>query len=178
MPLYFIRHGESLNNARKLFTGRSDSPLTKKGEHQARQTAEEIKNLGEVYQIVASPLSRALRTAEIIAEAVGHDSPIKIDERIIEYDLGELTGNKWRKIPEEEFLKLKSVEDPAEFRRRLTDFLNEYKNHDGNILIVAHAGVYRMIESARLGLEPAEFHAIDRPKNASYIELELSWLDR
>ena len=177
MPLYFIRHGESLNNSRNLFTGRSDSPLTKKGQDQARRTAEEIKSLGGVYQIVASPLIRAVKTAEIIAENLGHNSPIKVDERIIEYDLGELTGNKWRKIPVEEFSKLEGVEDPAEFRRRLIEFLNEYKNHDGNILVVAHAGVYRMIESARLGLEPAMFHTIDRPDNASYVELELTWLD-
>ncbi|MEX2014425.1 MAG: histidine phosphatase family protein [Candidatus Saccharimonadales bacterium] len=177
MALYFVRHGESTNNLEGLFTGRMDPALTKKGEQQARQTAEEIKALGEIYNIVSSPLGRAVKTAEIIAEIIGYRKPISVDERIIEYDLGELEGTPWRKIPKEEFARIKGVESPAEFQRRLIDFLNEYKDKKDNILIVGHGGVYRMIEATRLGLDPNSFHEVDRPSNASYMELNLSWLD-
>jgi broad specificity phosphatase PhoE len=177
MALYFVRHGESTNNASNLFTGRANPPLTKKGEEQAAKTAEEIKALGEISYVISSPLIRAVRTAEIIAEAIGYGKTIETDERIIEYDLGELESTTWRKIPTEEFSKIKGIEPPAKFRERLIDFLDEYKNKKNNILIVGHGGVYRMIESTRLGLEPAAFHTIDRPDNASYIKLELTWVD-
>lgn len=176
MPLYFIRHGESTNNLQGLFTGRLDPPLTKKGEEQAKLVAEEMKSLEGIDRIISSPLGRAIRTAEIIAENLGYGRPLEIDERIVEYDLGELAGTTLRRIPSEEFSGLKTVEDPVEFRSRLTDFLDEYKTVEENIILVSHGGVYRMIESARLGLEPTEFYKVDRPKNASYIELD--WLEQ
>jgi broad specificity phosphatase PhoE len=176
MALYFVRHGESTNNASNLFTGRANPFLTQRGEEQAAKTAEEIKALGGISYVVSSPLIRAVKTAEIIAEAIGYGKPIETDERIIEYDLGELESTTWRKIPREEFSKIKGIEPPAKFQERLIDFLDEYKDKRNNILIVGHGGVYRMIEATRLNLDPASFHEVDRPGNASYIELDLSWL--
>ncbi|HEX5798088.1 MAG TPA: histidine phosphatase family protein [Candidatus Saccharimonadales bacterium] len=177
MALYFVRHGESTNNAKNLFSGRANPSLTKKGEEQAIKTAREIKDLVEISHVISSPLDRAVRTAEIIAEAIGYEKPIETDERIIEYDLGELESTTWHKIPKEEFSKIKGIEPPAKFRARLIDFLNEHKNKNSNILIVGHGGVYRMIEASRLKLDPASFQEVDRPGNASYIELDISWLD-
>lgn len=176
MALYFVRHGESTSNLKGLFTGRINSPLTKKGEKQAAETAEHIKALGEIRYIVSSPLSRAVRTAEIISETIGYKKPIDVDERIIEYDIGELEGTPWRKISKEEIARIKKIEPPAQFQKRLVDFLNEYKDKK-NTLIVGHGGVYRMIEATRLGLEPGSFHEIARPDNASYTKLELNWME-
>jgi broad specificity phosphatase PhoE len=45
--IYFVRHGESEANARKVFAGkRDDSLLTKKGEEQAKEVANHVKSLG------------------------------------------------------------------------------------------------------------------------------------
>ncbi|MBF9172006.1 MULTISPECIES: histidine phosphatase family protein [Xanthomonas] len=39
MPLYFVRHGESLANEQNYFAGSQNSPLTRLGRHQAQQAA-------------------------------------------------------------------------------------------------------------------------------------------
>ncbi|WP_432766909.1 histidine phosphatase family protein [Xanthomonas campestris] len=39
MPLYFVRHGESLANEQNYFAGSQNSPLTRLGRRQAQQAA-------------------------------------------------------------------------------------------------------------------------------------------
>ena len=176
MPVYFIRHGETKNNVLKLFSGHSDTPLTKRGKEQALKAAKGVEKLN-ISLIISSPLGRAVKTAEIVADDIGYPrTGIILDERIAEHNLGSLSGTPWRVISSEEFSKFEGVESVADFRARLLDFLNEYKNTDEGILIVSHGGAYRMIESARMGMAPDEFHSVERPPNASYVELDLSWL--
>jgi len=64
--VYFVRHGQSEGNATPVFQA-LDSPLSKKGKEQAEYMAERASRLS-FETIVASPLTRAKETAEIIAE--------------------------------------------------------------------------------------------------------------
>lgn len=96
--IYFIRHGESEANVKKVFAGqKEDSLLTDEGREQAKITAKEIIKEGlKIDKIYSSPLKRASETAKIIAEELGFDaSEIIIEERVIEYDMGSLTGTPW-----------------------------------------------------------------------------------
>ncbi|MFN8511182.1 MAG: histidine phosphatase family protein [Thermomicrobiales bacterium] len=73
MRLFFVRHGESIANAGQIYQGWLDSPLSPLGEQQALTTARAIAarpNLRPV-AVYASPLSRAWRTGEAIADALG-----------------------------------------------------------------------------------------------------------
>jgi len=88
--LYFVRHGETHWNVEGRFQGRLESDLTPRGEAQARTTAETVASLG-VDAIVASPLRRARRSAEILADVAG--LPLTIDERLAEWDAGEWSGH-------------------------------------------------------------------------------------
>ncbi|MGH7041397.1 MAG: histidine phosphatase family protein, partial [Acetobacteraceae bacterium] len=69
IPFWFLRHGETDWNARNLSQGNIDVPLNQTGLAQARSAAELLKFRG-VREIVASPLSRARTTAEIVGEAL------------------------------------------------------------------------------------------------------------
>lgn len=66
---WFLRHGETDWNAKGLSQGAVDVPLNAKGEAQAARAAELLRECG-IASIVASPLARARRTAEIVAAAL------------------------------------------------------------------------------------------------------------
>jgi broad specificity phosphatase PhoE len=84
-----LRHGVTDWNAQGLFQGRTDVPLNDEGVSQAHAAAERLRNI-PFDHVVASPLGRALKTAEIIASA--RHSPLDADDGIIECDFGSLEG--------------------------------------------------------------------------------------
>ena len=86
---YGLRHGATDWNRQGLFQGRTDNPLNEDGLKQAHEAAEMLRSVG-ISRIVASPLVRALKTAEIIADAIA--VPLTIDDGIIEFDFGSFEG--------------------------------------------------------------------------------------
>jgi phosphohistidine phosphatase len=70
--LYLLRHGIAVPHG-TIDMRDDDRPLTPKGEKRMRQIGRGLRRLAlNVDQIVTSPLPRARRTAEIVAEALGH----------------------------------------------------------------------------------------------------------
>ena len=177
MALYFLRHGESVANAKGVFAGqRENSSLTPHGLEQAREAAEELRPM-MVDVIIASGLKRTLQTAEEVAKAIGLDpKSIKTDKRILEYDMGSITGTPIRKVTSSELVTADGAEDPHEFQARVVSFLREHKDSKENILVVSHAGVGRIIESTRLGLDPKGFYDVPSYPNAQPVKLDVSWL--
>ena len=86
---YGLRHGATDWNRQGLFQGRTDNPLNEDGLRQAHEAASMLRGVG-ISRIVASPLVRATRTAEIVADAIS--VPLAIDEGIIEFDFGSFEG--------------------------------------------------------------------------------------
>ena len=86
---YGLRHGATDWNRNGLFQGRTDNPLNEDGLRQAHEAAGMLRGAG-ISRIVASPLARAARTAEIIAAAIS--VPLAIDDGIIEFDFGSFEG--------------------------------------------------------------------------------------
>jgi phosphohistidine phosphatase len=69
MNLYFLRHAKACPRGPK-YRPDSKRPLTREGEKAMRQTAAGIQKLDLSFDLIlASPYVRALRTAEILAEA-------------------------------------------------------------------------------------------------------------
>ena len=87
--LFVVRHGETERSAEHVYSGQADVPLTDAGAEQARVAGERLRGAG-IDAIWSSPLRRATDTAEAIAKAVG--APVRVDERLIEVDYGELEG--------------------------------------------------------------------------------------
>ncbi|MDV6332774.1 histidine phosphatase family protein [Asticcacaulis sp. 201] len=89
MTFYVLRHGQTDWNVQARLQGSTDIPLNDTGRAQAHVAADILKDQG-LTRIVASPLSRALETAQIVGAACALE-PI-IDDRLIERNFGLFEG--------------------------------------------------------------------------------------
>jgi len=172
--LYFIRHGQSRANVDRVFAGsRYYAPLTVQGKAQAGQVGQRLFDEHiHIDRIIASPIERALQTAQIIAQSIGIDpDEVRIDPRLAEYDMGELSGKPLAGVSAVEIVSAPGAEDPLAFRRRVHTALDDAKSLPGNTLLVSHAGVGRMIEAIQQGLEPARFYEIEAYPNIQIVPL-------
>src|SRR5690606_22223285 len=69
--VYFVRHGQSEDNASPVFQS-IDSPLSEKGISQAKNIAERLSSV-QFETLIASPVQRAKETAQYIAEVTNKD---------------------------------------------------------------------------------------------------------
>lgn len=93
--IFIVRHGESQANLAGIAQGSGlKSDLTELGKLQAKQTGElfKLKNIN-FSKIYSSTASRAMETADIIANEINFDiKEIKRDPLLIEEDSGRATG--------------------------------------------------------------------------------------
>lgn len=153
-PFWYLRHGETDWNRQGLSQGSNDIPLNELGLVQAREAAVRLRDRG-ITSIVASPLSRARVTAEIVAEALGLEVTIEPDLREVSWGIHE--GKplaEW--FPD--WIAGHATPEGAEsfdtLRRRAIAGLNRAVSNPPAVLIVAHGGVFRAIRSA-MNLEMA-----------------------
>lgn len=85
MTIYLTRHGETNYNIEKRYMGSQDIPLNENGLAQARELARRLKS-EPIDIIVASPLMRAKKTAEIVGEELG--LPVVIYPEFKERNMG------------------------------------------------------------------------------------------
>jgi broad specificity phosphatase PhoE len=163
MKVYLLRHGQTSWNQDQRLQGLHDIPLNRAGVRQSRRLAEWHRNTG-VRRIVSSPLLRARRTAQILAEHIGL-APFT-DDRLREIDHGPWTGLRLAVIadrfPDEfatwlfisERLRLPNSESLAAVYQRCTaalmDLINE--NRDEDVLIVSHGVVNALLLCAATGV--------------------------
>ena len=75
--LILVRHGQSLWNKEKRFTGWADIDLTDQGKLEAKKAGQLIKDLNIEYQAYfASQLKRSVNTLEIILKVLGKKNSI------------------------------------------------------------------------------------------------------
>ena len=148
--IIFLRHGEAINNTKRLLAGRTPGvSLTEVGIDQAEKIGKFLKpfNISAIY---SSPIERAEKTAEIVAK---HNSiDYKIDERLIELDMGKFTGMPYDSIFEKHgnvFLKFydgeleiahNGVETFIQVKNRVLSMIDYViKEHENkNVLLVTH----------------------------------------
>ncbi|GAA2029710.1 phosphoglyceromutase [Pseudokineococcus marinus] len=94
MTLVLLRHGESEWNAKNLFTGWVDVPLSEKGEAEARRGGELLAAEGLLPDLVhTSLLRRAITTANLALDAADrHWVPVTRSWRLNERHYGALQG--------------------------------------------------------------------------------------
>lgn len=109
--LFLVRHGETDSNRDGLALGRADPPLNDLGVQQAERLAASLGR-AQLVAVYSSPLIRARQTAEPIAERSGLD--VRVDESLIEMDVGELDGL-----------------DFATVRERYPEFIEKWLSDDG-----------------------------------------------
>ena len=81
MELYFIRHGRA---DRTAWSGNdSERPLTSDGHSRMEKEARRLGEIGfDVDVIITSPLTRALQTAEIVADVLEIKHRLVVDDRL------------------------------------------------------------------------------------------------
>jgi len=82
--VHFIRHGETEQNAQKVWQGHTDTPLNKKGLKQAKLLSERISS--RVTKVYSSDLKRASQTASFLSS-----SPV-LRDNLREINVGDYTG--------------------------------------------------------------------------------------
>ena len=91
--VYLIRHGETAWSLSRQHTGRTDIPLTERGERDARALSARLEKLS-LEKVLSSPLSRARRTAEL----AGFAGRIELDPDLMEWDYGAYEGRRTSEI--------------------------------------------------------------------------------
>ena len=107
--LIAVRHGETVDNARGVAQGWSDSELSEEGIEQAHKLAQRLRD-EDTTSIFCSTLPRARKTAEIIAA----ETKLEVTELD---DLRELNVGEWEGI---EFEHVRQSE-PERFRAWISD---------------------------------------------------------
>lgn len=148
MKIILARHGETIENKKRIWHGRLHGTLSEEGVIQARKLALRFseENLDCIY---SSDLHRALNTAREIAK-YHPDTPLYTSEKIREAYLGSLEG----KFISETNINLTSsdIESIESMQKRARSFIEMLKKHPENstIMVVAHGMINRAIISVLL----------------------------
>jgi len=161
---YFLRHGQTDWNIAGRFQGHTDIPLNEVGLAQARDAA---RILGQcpIDLIVASPLIRARKTAEIVSERLG--KPLLFDDELKERRFGRFEGLVVNEVKQQFGLQphqrlVKHLPPDAEQWHetgvRTLRVLGKWlTNHpDQTLLFVSHSGLFDALHELTFGtrLEP------------------------
>jgi probable phosphoglycerate mutase len=84
-----VRHGETAWTISRQHTGRTDIPLTERGEREAQALGARLKGM-MFTKVLTSPLQRARRTGEL----AGFGESAKIDPDLMEWDYGDYEGQR------------------------------------------------------------------------------------
>ena len=184
--LLLVRHGQSTANAKGIWQGQMEFPLSKRGRAQASLAGLGLS--GEQFEgLYSSPLSRAFETAEIIRDRTGFAGEVVPVDGLSERYGGILQGHTWAEqeqrnpelakkflaIPEEERWALVGAETDEEVIARFEDALSSIRVlHPGGarIVVVSHGGVMRAFLRKLFG--PQVLPGAQRAANASITRLQ------
>lgn len=170
--VYLLRHGDSRPDAVRRFIGRTDHPLNETGRAQAEWWRRTLSHI-PFSHICCSDRQRAMETARIIGRQ--QPPPLTILPGLTEIDLGE-----WDGMPVSEVRQ----RFPREYEQRGADltgycppggesfaglsarvipaFESAVLKAGRNLLIVAHAGVNRVLLCHLLGMPPINLFRLEQ----------------
>ena len=177
MLVYLVRHGETAWNRTGRLQGRSDIPLTPEGEALAAETGRGMAGI-PFFAVYASPLRRALRTAELIRGS--RDIPLVTDARLREVSFGVAEGSTGFRESgpvvdffgrTEAYTPPEGAESTDEILSRADSFAEEVlyplaaRRPGGSLLVVAHGAINRGLLTALLHTPVADYWAPPRRGN-------------
>ncbi len=179
VKLLIIRHGLSVTNKARVFTGQNDVDLAPEGYSQAENVCRYISENYKVDSIYSSDLKRAVNTILPLAKKLGLE--IKKEKNIRELDVGIWQGQKVDDVRENFPEQLDAYRtDPANhgcpggenytdmYKRAVPAFERIAKENEGKTVAVAtHGGVIRIMTCVAGGLDIEEVKNIPGCPNAS-----------
>lgn len=174
-----VRHGYSIFNKERRFTGQIDAPLDERGVAQAACNAQYILKNYKIDCIYSSDLCRAYNTVKPVADALG--LPIHTSKGLRELAIGEWEGRSITEVKQSEpealaFYRKRVPESCTpggetrlQLRERITRTMAEIAaEHDGkSILIGSHGGAIRALCCAWQGYAIEEIDNVPDLGNAS-----------
>jgi probable phosphoglycerate mutase len=170
--IYLLRHGQIEQSEPRRFVGQQDLPLTCAGQAQALRMAQILETV-RFSRIFSSPLSRAVQTASCIAAR--QIQPVVSIPDLAEISLGQWDGLTVEEVRqrfpgqyEERGRAIASFRPPGGesfndlAQRAVPCFTGLVENNPGPLLIVAHAGINRVLLSRIQGLPLAELLCISQ----------------
>ncbi len=154
--IVLVRHGETAWSLSGQHTGRTDIPLTARGEREASTLVARLR--GEIFdQVLTSPLQRAARTTEL----AGFAAVATADPELVEWGYGAYEGRRTVDIraerPDWELFRdgCPQGESLEAVSARADRCVTRLREPAGDILVVAHRDILRIIAVRWLGLPVA-----------------------
>ena len=153
LRLHLIRHGETAWSLSGQHTGRTDIPLTKQGEQDARELTERLQAV-RFNRVFTSPRQCARRTCEL----VGLDAVAEIEPDLAEWDYGDYEGQRSVEIrkgrPDWNLFRdgCPGGESPAHISERADRVIARLRALGGNIAIFSHGHFGRVLAARWIGL--------------------------
>lgn len=146
VKLLIVRHAKTAWNKSGKIQGRSDVPLAPESEEEARAAGRELAS-ERIDAVFASPLARAVRTAELLVE--GRGIAVQTDARLTERDFGACEGKTYDELGLADHTRLfyalegvAGVEPSAAVFARVRAFVDcLLKDCDGQTVLVVSHGV-------------------------------------
>ena len=171
MDLILVRHGETETNRLGKIQGVSEIPLNGRGLEQAAAAAR-VLDEEKPFTLYASPLTRAVQTADAIASRTGIGAVI--EHGLIEMDVGEFEGLTGRQLRERYPEVMRSWDDDAfqtvmpggeslaTVRERAWSTVKRLADLHGDesVVTVTHNFTIQMILCAALGMPPNNFRRL------------------
>jgi probable phosphoglycerate mutase len=155
--VYLARHGETAWTISHQHTGRTDIPLTARGEANARSLGERLR--GETFELVfVSPLGRARRTCEL----AGFGAQARSEADLLEWDYGAYEGRTTAEIRAERpgwYLFRDGCPDGESVEAvgaRADRVVARLKRARGHVILFGHSHFFRVLAARWLGLPAAD----------------------
>jgi len=154
--VYLARHGETAWSLSGQHTGRTDLPLTERGEADARALGVRLSGLSFA-KVFTSPLQRAVRTCQL----AGFGEEAEADPDLFEWDYGQYEGRRTVEILEERpdwYLFRDGCpggETPDQVGARADRVVDRIRAVRGDVLVFSSAHILRVLAARWLGLEAA-----------------------
>jgi broad specificity phosphatase PhoE len=152
--IYLARHGETAWSLSGQHTGRTDLPLTERGERNARALGERLRGMifGKVF---TSPLQRAMRTCKL----AGFGAVAEIDPDLVEWDYGQYEGRRTAEIhaerPDWQLFRdgCPGGESPDQIGARADRVVGRLRAIKGDVLVFSSGHFLRVFAARWLGLD-------------------------
>jgi probable phosphoglycerate mutase len=154
--VYLARHGETAWSLSGQHTGRTDLPLTERGERNARALGERLRGM-TFAKVFTSPLQRAARTCEL----AGFGDAAEIDPDLVEWDYGQYEGRRTAEIhterPDWQLFRdgCPGGESPDQVGARADRVVSRVRAVNGDVLLFSSGHFLRVLASRWLGLDAA-----------------------
>jgi broad specificity phosphatase PhoE len=152
--VYLARHGETAWSLTGQYTGLTDLPLTERGERNARQLGERLRDL-TFAKVYTSPLQRARRTCEL----AGFGAVAEVDPDLVEWDYGQYEGRRTAEIRAERpgWLLFRDGcpggESPAQASARADRVVSRVRAVQGDVLLFSSGHFIRVLATRWIELE-------------------------